>query len=800
MNAAQSFLEADQKQIAQFVDALFRHARQGAAVSLRAFRHDNKPFGHASPVTINGGGLGPVTAAASRMATSAARSAEPVVFCPPVATFDPRSGRARERDLAEGLALSVECDRAPGVARERLEELLGPATVVVESGGEWTDEETGEVQPKLHLHWRLAAPTGSPEDHAELKRARALATTLVGGDGTNVPLVHPIRWPGSWHRKGDPRMARIASLDDGAEIDLSDALAKLEAAASDGGVGGSAAEQSGMSRKTRDDYRRLVRGLWTDGQKHAAVRDVAASLAAQGVRREFVEALIAEACPVWDENVERSIDSAYCKYAPEADEHPPVDLWGSFLAPELPTGLIPPVIERFARDRARIGGCDTGGVAMAALTVCAAAVSDEIQVQVKEHDSQWRESARIWTALVGDPSTKKSPILGIAAAPLKRIDYELHRTFVAERKAYDARDKAERVRTPAPLNRRRRLEDTTVEAAEEVLADSPDGVLLLQDELSGWFGAMDKYSGGRGAAKDRGFWLQTFNGGQYARNRVGRGTALVPNLSCSLLGGIQPDPIRRLAADAVDDGLIQRLLPIVLTPATQGHDLPPDGDAVSGYERTVAALVSMPPGPGPLRFSPQAQEIRRQAERRHLELAGLDGINRKLAAHCGKLDGIFARLCVLFHSVELVEWRCEPGVVDAELAGRVDAFMRTYLLPHALAFYGGVLGLSDDHDRLTAIAGYILAHRLPEVTRRGINRSVRSMRGMTERETVAILEQLEAFGWLDRLAPVRAGGAPRWRVREVVHVAFAERARAEASRRKKLHQSIRELLPSAARN
>jgi hypothetical protein len=46
-----------------------------------------------------------------------------------------------------------------------------------------------------------------------------------------VPLVHPLRWPGSVHRKGKPTLCRIVALDDQAEIDLDDALDRLEQAA-----------------------------------------------------------------------------------------------------------------------------------------------------------------------------------------------------------------------------------------------------------------------------------------------------------------------------------------------------------------------------------------------------------------------------------------------------------------------------------------------------------------------------------------------------------------------------------------
>src|SRR5262249_53659401 len=138
----------------------------------------------------------------------AARNPEKVVFCPPVATFNVR-WRAKEENLAEGLVLSVECDTHPRAARAKLEQLLGPATLVVESGGVWTDPETGKSEPKLHIYYRLKIPTRSEGDHQKLKLARKLATAIVGGDASNVSIVHPIRWPGSIHRKAEPKLCRI---------------------------------------------------------------------------------------------------------------------------------------------------------------------------------------------------------------------------------------------------------------------------------------------------------------------------------------------------------------------------------------------------------------------------------------------------------------------------------------------------------------------------------------------------------------------------------------------------------------
>src|SRR5262249_16410891 len=153
----------------------------------------------------------------------------------------------------------------------------------------------------------------------------------------------------------------------------------------------------------------------------------------------------------------------------------------------------------------------------------------------------WKESARIWTALVGPPSSKKTPICRKAMRPIERIDAQLYQEYAAQMRDYEALSREERRTVEKPPQKRLRLEDTTIEAAQEIFRDSPDGLLVFRDELSGWFGSMDKYVGHRGAAMDRGFWLQAWNGGGYALNRIGRGSHVFENLSASILGGIQPE-------------------------------------------------------------------------------------------------------------------------------------------------------------------------------------------------------------------------------------------------------------------
>ncbi len=483
----------------------------------------------------------------------------------------------------------------------------------------------------------------------------------------------------------------------------------------------------------------------------------------------------------------------------EQFECAPVDLWARYEAPPLPTGLLPPIIEQFAFSRGDQMGADPAGLAMAALTTCAAAICDGIRLQVKRHDPSWTESARLWVALIGSPSTKKTPIVSAATRPLLKIDSDLFSDYVARKEAYDALDSKERKATSRPLQRRARISDATVEAAQEVLKDSPDGVLSTQDELSGWFGAMDKYGAGKGAMADRGFWLQAFNGGSYALNRVARGASLIPNLSINILGGIQPDPLRRIVSESVDDGLIQRLLPVLLKPAVLGKDEPED-DSVRQYDHLVNRLWKMRPttvvtGDGCLHLSDEAQVVRRRLEQRHLEMIGTEVISPKMGAHFGKYDGIFARLCVLWHCIEHSFAHRMPALINADTAERVEAFLHRFIVPSAVAFYTGVLGLSDDHDRLIELASFILAHRLDTVQHRDCQRATSTLKALTAEETKRLFEKLESFAWVEPTDFAPKSKTPRWRVNQAVHDLFADRGRSEKARRDAARAAIQSVLP-----
>lgn len=460
----------------------------------------------------------------------------------------------------------------------------------------------------------------------------------------------------------------------------------------------------------------------------------------------------------------------------------PVDIWMRNVPPPFPHGLLPPLIERFATVRAKMLGADPAGLAMAAITTCASVLTDRVRLKVKRHE-KWSESARLWCMLIGDPSFKKSPIIRAAAGHVAHLDAAMLRQYNAD----IVRWKEMGEQGAAPVPTRLRVEDITMEAAQEVCRHSPDGVLCAQDELSGWFGGIEKYAGGKGSAKDRSFWLQSYGGGSYSVNRISRASFIIDNLSVSILGGIQPDAIRGIMSSATDDGLIQRFIPIVLAVSEVGVDeeMP---DVASEYETLIDALKArLAPesimGDIPLEFDEGAMKIRADLERRHHAMVlAMEKVNKKLATHIGKYDGLFPRLCVIWHAVENADEDDLPDIIPAETARRVSIFLHDFVLRHAMAFYAGIVGLSDDQDILEDVAGHILAHRLETVTMRTIQRGSRRMRKMTREEGARIFEQLEAMGWLEQMH--RRADAPSWKVNERVHELYEERAEAEAQARK----------------
>jgi hypothetical protein len=228
-------LQPDAGEIAKFTDALFRYAAPHSHVSLKGF-HNEKTEASFPAMTVAIGSTNrfgllntSIGEYARKCASDERRGGS--VFCIPPCTFKDRDS-AKKDGIADGVAVFADLDRNPTAAIELLRNVLGEPTLIVRSGGEWFNEQTGEYEPKLHVYWRLKIPARGDACKI-LDRAIKLSIKVAGvGGDRSMTIVHPLRVPGSWHTKdrAKPVLCRIDTLNPDREIDLADALAKLEAA------------------------------------------------------------------------------------------------------------------------------------------------------------------------------------------------------------------------------------------------------------------------------------------------------------------------------------------------------------------------------------------------------------------------------------------------------------------------------------------------------------------------------------------------------------------------------------------
>jgi hypothetical protein len=475
-----------------------------------------------------------------------------------------------------------------------------------------------------------------------------------------------------------------------------------------------------------------------------------------------------------------------------------VDLFDNLTPPPFPVDLLPPAIAGYARDQAELIGVDPAVIAMAAIGAAAACIDDRIEIQPKRHDTGWREQARLWVGIIGDPSAKKSPGISKAMAPLFKIDQkwrdETNQATAEWLKACEETAKGEE-EPPAPIGKRLILNDATVEKMGDIMGKSePRGMLSYQDELSGWLASMDAYKNGAGG-KDKAAWLEAYNGGPKAIDRIKRGSTFVENWSACVLGGIQPSVVQAYAQSTNHDGMLQRFILVKAGEARLGADRRPDLAARERYNFIMEQMAgTQAAGDTVVTLSENAHKIREALDEKLHKLTA-NHPNKFLAAALGKWNGLFARLLLTFHCIESAAAQGYPvfNEVSGETARRVADLMWHTLLPHAVTFYQGLDPIEDTSRELAAL---ILAHEWARFTvKRDLNRNWKASRKLKPWELEETLDRLEAFGWIfPQPGHLNEKGKPgAYLVNPGIHKRFNEQAERERERRKEVTAMMADL-------
>ncbi len=237
-----------------------------------------------------------------------------------------------------------------------------------------------------------------------------------------------------------------------------------------------------------------------------------------------------------------------------------------------PVEVLPEPLRAFVIQAADAIGCDASFVALPLLSGLASSIGNTHRIELKRG---WTEPAIVWAAIVGESGTSKSPAMELALRAIRKRQGAAMKEHAEAMKQYEGalalyeRDsgnwKKSKSKEPppakpdAPIADRCWTDDATTEALAVLLQQSPRGLLMVRDELAGWFN-FDRYAGGKGGG-DAAKWLEMFGGREMVVDRKGGGMLYVPRAAVSIAGGIQPATLRRaLGQEHRDNGLAARLL------------------------------------------------------------------------------------------------------------------------------------------------------------------------------------------------------------------------------------------------
>lgn len=447
-----------------------------------------------------------------------------------------------------------------------------------------------------------------------------------------------------------------------------------------------------------------------------------------------------------------------------------------------PTDSLPPFAADFVKNAALSIGCDDSYIALPLLAVFAAAIGNSRKLYVKR---TWSASSAIWTAIVGESGTAKSPAMSLVMKPIEALQATALKRHAEEMTEFEKakhefdkelalykRGKSEGDAPPlspeVPQPHRLVVQDTTVEALAPIFLHNPRGLLLSRDELSGWLGSFNRYSGKQGA--DEAAWLSMFDGASLIVDRKGgNGPIYVPSALISITGGIQPKILSTaLTSEHRASGLAARIL--VASPPRIAQKWT-DAELHPGYILEMASLIGKLNGlqlefdeegnanPRVIHMSAEAKSAWVAYYNRHHETqAAMIGDD---ASAWAKLLGYVPRLALILH---YVRWASDEKL---ENENEVDIESMSIAIALVDWFKGevdriyAILSESEETAELRQLVDWIDRKCDGQASAREVTQGIRRIENTDHAESELNRAAKVGLGEWCILAPSESGGRPK---------------------------------------
>jgi hypothetical protein len=444
---------------------------------------------------------------------------------------------------------------------------------------------------------------------------------------------------------------------------------------------------------------------------------------------------------------------------------------------QFPVATLPEPIRSFVVEGAAALGCDPSFLALPALAAVASAIGNTRTIRLKRG---WDEPAVVWSVIVGDSGTLKSPAWLKSVAHLfhvqkQRLDTyrEQYRDYQAVIEGLKGKKKDPAALDPAPeppVFQRVVCSDVTVEKLAAILEDNPRGLLVARDELSGWLGGFSRYKA-KGAGSDLPHWLEMHRAGAVIVDRKtgDKQHYFVPRAAVSVCGGIQPGTLARsMTPEFLDAGLAARVLmampPKTAKRWTEAEVSPVTEAAYHGLlDRLLALDLDAAEDGRPVPFVLTLKAPAKESWVQFFDAwaSEQDNSEGELAAAFSKLEGYSARFALLHHVVTHVG----QGINDRQPVGlqsvEAGVALARWFGNETRRIYATFSESREERDTRRLVE--FIRARGERITVKALQRS-NSRKFPTASLAELALEALVNAGlatWRDRPPPVRGGRPTR---------------------------------------
>lgn len=286
------------------------------------------------------------------------------------------------------------------------------------------------------------------------------------------------------------------------------------------------------------------------------------------------------------------------------------------------------------------------------ITTAATAIGNTYSIKITD---SWKERSNLFIAIVGTPGVNKSAPLTWALDPIEKKEREIYKNYLSYLAEFEA-DEKNKGKSPGTLVKTI-VSDATPEAVVQQLHKNERGILIYNDELSGFINSFQRYSKGN----DEQFYLSVWSGKPVVVDRKTQVSIRINRPMLNIVGTIQPSVLQKSFEGKEDNGFFDRWLicspndavkeywsDITLEPSTKDHY-----DFIIGklLGRELSENVWGEMEPQEINYSDESYAALKLWQKKNTDLINKSELDNVKAIR-SKMETYIHRFCLIKHMID----------------------------------------------------------------------------------------------------------------------------------------------------